>query len=496
MEKKDSPEEDGVKMHTLGRFKNAPSAEVHGDLFSFKGHSTGCVMILEPLSPIYNYYEYVILNKGQEASIGIGMGERNYPLHRMPGWNRNSIGYHGDDGKLYHENGGGRRFGPTCTAGDRVGCGIDFDQDYSDGYHTVFFTKNGEQVGELVRMKRPLYGLYPIVGLHSAGEKVRYLGHWHRKREGLQEPMVIDSSPSNTWLRSNGIRYLEDGMTLEYCGMGDDNQDPALAQARFPLNRTNHYFELLILSTGTLGAIAIGLGKCSYELHTHPGWSHGAVGYHADDGKLFMERGMGADFGPSCSEGDRMGCGVLFDVQDESKDEEEDEANPSGSVDNHREDEDQEDSDWSSASSPAYSDGENDFGEEDGDYEVALHKIGRRLNREFGGLPNRFMPMMINRERGRRREVALRQFGLGGIRPPAIPDPFGLGVGGLGMKPPSAKDSLSMSNSSNNCVVFFTKNGETVGKTKISVPKEGLYPLVGMLSKGEKVQVDLQPLSG
>ena len=37
-------------------------------------------------------------------------------------------------------------FGPTCTDGDRMGCGVDFNTDCGSGYVNVFFTKNGKQV--------------------------------------------------------------------------------------------------------------------------------------------------------------------------------------------------------------------------------------------------------------------------------------------------------------------------------------------------------------
>ena len=101
-----------------------------------------------------------------------------------------------------------------------MGCGVDFDRDVGYGYCEVFFTKNGEQVGDPVTMKRPVYGLYPIIGMHSHGEKVRFLGHWHRQRQGLLEPMVLDHSPSNIWLCSNNIKFMDNGLTLEYCGDG------------------------------------------------------------------------------------------------------------------------------------------------------------------------------------------------------------------------------------------------------------------------------------
>ena len=220
-----------MKLQTKGRVACAASAEVDGDIFSFRGGSTGVVKILEPMSPLLNYFEYLILDRGQEASIGIGVGERSYPTGRMPGWNRNGCGYHADDGKLYHENGLGRAFGPTCTNGDRMGCGVDFDADCGPDHVNIFFTKNGKQVGDPIRMKKPVHGLYPLVGLHSRGERVHYLGHWQRTADGSTEPMEQDHSPSTAWLRCNQVRFLDDGLTVEYAGQGGDVQDIGMAQA-------------------------------------------------------------------------------------------------------------------------------------------------------------------------------------------------------------------------------------------------------------------------
>uniref|UniRef100_A0A1A8KZI7 SPRY domain containing 3 n=1 Tax=Nothobranchius pienaari TaxID=704102 RepID=A0A1A8KZI7_9TELE len=45
-------------------------------------------------------------------------------------------------------------------------------------------------------------------------------------------------------------------------------------------------------------------------------------------------------------------------------------------------------------------------------------------------------------------------------------------------------------------MVFFTRNGKLMGRREMLVPPGGLYPTVGMLSSGEKVKVDLHPLSG
>jgi len=83
------------------------------------------VKILEPMSPMLNYYEYEILSRGQKCALGVGVGEQSYPMDRMPGWNRNGIGYHADDGRMFYQDGYGKAFGPTCTEGDRMGCGVD-----------------------------------------------------------------------------------------------------------------------------------------------------------------------------------------------------------------------------------------------------------------------------------------------------------------------------------------------------------------------------------
>ena len=50
--------------------------------------------------------------------------------------------------------------------------------------------------------------------------------------------------------------------------------------------------------------------------------------------------------------------------------------------------------------------------------------------------------------------------------------------------------------SSNLFQIYFTRNGNVIGKKDIRIPKGGFYPTVGMMSCDEKVRVDLRPLSG
>ena len=447
----------GVKLHTKGRYYAGRNAEIEGDVFSFRGEgrSVGVVKLLEPMSPMLNYYEYQILCRGQKCAIGVGVGEQCYPTDRMPGWNKNGIGYHADDGRMFYQDGFGRPFGSTCTEGDRMGCGIDFDSDWGQGYVGVFFTKNGRQVGEIVKMRRPLYGFYPLIGLHSKGEKVCYLGHWCRKASDAQEPMEEDRSPSSYWLRSNGIRFLNDGLTLEYQGEGLDKQDVGIAQAITKMDRTNHYFEMEILSSGKEGWLALGLAKSTYLLHRHPGWNKGSVGYHADNGQLYKEKGTGEVFGPSCTEGDVMGCGIRFSV-DQSK-EEERATKRAGSPDDSCSE-----FDYGSEYDERFGFEEDDlFNDEDLYDEMLL---------ENEDMYHELMEAMPNMRRPVHSKISKRE------------------------KKHSRK--LDEGEEERTCAVYFTKNGERLGETECKIPSGGFFPVVAMLSIGEKCRVNLKPLSG
>ena len=174
-----------MKLNTNGRITCGSNVEVDEDCFTYardqqvNGKSPGVVKILEPMDSTLNYLEYRIISGGLRCAVSIGVGSSNYPLDSRPGLNLNGIGYHANGGKMFYQSGQGSDFGLTCTVGDRMGCGVDFRSQDSSGQVNVFFTKNGQQVGDVVRIKIPAGGLYPLIGLSSEGEQVQYLGHWH-----------------------------------------------------------------------------------------------------------------------------------------------------------------------------------------------------------------------------------------------------------------------------------------------------------------------------
>ena len=83
----------------------------------------------------------------------------------------------------------GSVFGPTCTDGDRMGCGVDFNTDCGSGYVNVFFTKNGKQVrrGEEEKRLRRREGRGD--GEERVSEENNTKGRWKRgeREEGTEE---------------------------------------------------------------------------------------------------------------------------------------------------------------------------------------------------------------------------------------------------------------------------------------------------------------------
>lgn len=73
--------------------------------------------------------------------IGIGFVSEKVVMNRLPGWEPESWGYHGDDGNVFSSHGPGKKYGPVFAADDVIGCGVSF---YNN---TAFFTKNGQYLG-------------------------------------------------------------------------------------------------------------------------------------------------------------------------------------------------------------------------------------------------------------------------------------------------------------------------------------------------------------
>jgi hypothetical protein len=114
------------------------------------------------------YFEIKVLSIGRkghsssfeeaDAGIAIGYVAPPYPTFRLPGWQRGSLGVHGDDGRKYvNDTFGGIDFTTSFQAGETIGLGMTFAPPKDPpGYGQamqgtlnieVFFTRNGIRAG-------------------------------------------------------------------------------------------------------------------------------------------------------------------------------------------------------------------------------------------------------------------------------------------------------------------------------------------------------------
>jgi hypothetical protein len=139
------------------------------------------------------YYEVAILPSSRsEISLGLGFVGLPYPPFRLPGWERGSLGVHGDDGHRYvNDKWGGRDFTRPFKRGETVGIGMIFSRKssgeelpaYGDQNGAgrieveVFFTRNGKREGgwdihEELDAREDL----PITGLEGAHDLYAAVG--------------------------------------------------------------------------------------------------------------------------------------------------------------------------------------------------------------------------------------------------------------------------------------------------------------------------------
>ena len=141
----------------------APDGMVDAELLAGWSRTASAVLRhpLVPL-PLARPLAYVEAWIDGGASVGLISATKTprHPREAHVGWECGTIGYHGDDGRIYRADQTGRRFGPTFgfdparvyrNAGpevprqpDVVGVGVERG---SDGREQAFFTKNAALVG-------------------------------------------------------------------------------------------------------------------------------------------------------------------------------------------------------------------------------------------------------------------------------------------------------------------------------------------------------------
>lgn len=165
-----------------------------------------------PINSTRNYFECEIISKGEAGSgIWIGLGE--YPAYQDEFYfYENIVSFQVENGHI-HRGDACRVQLQDCTdyalklnltyaEGDRIGCGIDFDFDQChSNYVDVFFTKNGMQIGDLIRCKKYFFcnTMCPVVGMREVGEKIRFLKHCYQPSLlSVSKAILLYSGPHTT----------------------------------------------------------------------------------------------------------------------------------------------------------------------------------------------------------------------------------------------------------------------------------------------------------
>jgi ankyrin repeat protein len=138
----------------------------------------------------FGYFEVTVVNGGENRIVTVGLVDENYPMEqKQPGWDKDSYGYHGDDGGCFHNNGSGKAWGERFNLGDVIGCGINYE-----GSGEVFWTKNGKFLG--VSHIGPQAAQYwPAIGVENDGAIFRV----NFGKTPFQFSFVV---PTLTWTRA------------------------------------------------------------------------------------------------------------------------------------------------------------------------------------------------------------------------------------------------------------------------------------------------------
>ncbi|KAF0506321.1 SPRY-domain-containing protein [Gigaspora margarita] len=141
----------------------SPGLRIYDNLLSVKNNGSREIAAVRannyiPRETGIYYFEVDILECEDDLVISVGVSASYTCLDRLAGWDPGSIGYHSDNGWKYLEYGHGLKYGPTFTAGDTIGCCINF---YSN---EIFFTKNGVNLGSVCKSKI-INQLYPAIGM-------------------------------------------------------------------------------------------------------------------------------------------------------------------------------------------------------------------------------------------------------------------------------------------------------------------------------------------
>ena len=158
-----SPED---KANIISRYgsSNMYCGEI-GDICNSTMRTTQCI---DPMATLY-YFETTVqqLGKGESIAIGLNKNESESTSCELPGCRDGSIGYHGHDGKIYHNGPDSILSCEPYSTGDTVGCCLKRAKNGDITYQICFFTLNGVRIEPTRCLDDGNY--YPMIDTISVG---------------------------------------------------------------------------------------------------------------------------------------------------------------------------------------------------------------------------------------------------------------------------------------------------------------------------------------
>ena len=280
-------------------------------LYSYSGkggeseEDIGTVRTCKPLDPEcgISAFEVKIVDTGEKNYIAVGVCDSDYPNDLLPGWKDVSVAFHADEGNLFDGSDDPESVAEPCQRGNVIQCLL--VPSLLDPHKvSIEFYHNGNRV-TAVEKEVPSGGFYGIVGMMSKGEKIQMFPPMMTKKTDFDQLWEI-ATPSNVTHEGNGICL--------YSGVGDledENIGSVRGKQVIDPMSASHSFEVVILDTGEKGFIAIGLCSPHYPPTLLPGWEETSLGFHADEGSVFNNSGDSekrTEF--PCKKGDAMKCSV------------------------------------------------------------------------------------------------------------------------------------------------------------------------------------------
>ncbi|KAI8599527.1 concanavalin A-like lectin/glucanase domain-containing protein [Dissophora ornata] len=298
----------------------------------YKNDVSASVTANHPINPNCGlFYFEITVDQFKGSAISVGIASKSLRKNCQVGWDLNSWGFHGDDGRLYFGNGeqSMEYSSNTYKQEDVVGCGVNFID------RSIFFTLNGYMEGVAFRFIKDTIPLYPAIGLSHAGTEINanfgdqtfWFDIVDYKKKVMSKP--AQSQPLVTW--NNGtwnkkvFQVLDDGLSV----IANSNGTGCIRGPKIsPRDRDVFYFEITILymPVTELGSIAIGICGRSQSMTEPLGWKEDSYGYSGELGDFLSLSSNRSSLnarsksgkmkararGPQYRAGSVVGCGVDF----------------------------------------------------------------------------------------------------------------------------------------------------------------------------------------